>query len=100
MVRISGRRGGIESLRVVASDHAVASRFPGTLDQPRAVLHGEPDRSDDVIERVERVREPEPGPVAGSRGECDPGAITQPIAPALLCPQVEGAQLSTVTWQA
>src|SRR2546427_9801940 len=50
--------------------------------------------------RSQCVRQPEPSPVAESRGECDPGAITQPIAPALLCAQVEGAQLGAVTWQA
>src|SRR2546427_7519748 len=89
--------GGIESLRVVSSDRAGGSRFPGAPDQPRAVLHNEPDRPCDVIERIQRVRQPEPGPVAESRGECDPGAITQPIAPPLLCAQVKAAQLGAVT---
>src|SRR5206468_4539863 len=86
--------------RVVLNDRAGAWRFPGTLDEPRAVLDSEPDRSEDVVERVECVRQPEPSPIAGSRGECDPGAVTQPIAPALLCAQVEGAQLGAVTWRA
>src|SRR2546428_544764 len=94
------RTSGWTALSSANSTSKGAWRFRGTLEEPRAVLHGEPDRSDDVIERVERVGQPEPSPIAGGRGECDPGAVTQPIAPALLCAQVEGAQLGAVTWRA